>query len=237
MQVARPSHRGVKRDRVGVVLQAALIEQRGQIGAAAEPGLGRHHEARVHVHRRHMRVLQMGDQRDAGGPEPRIGFGSGNFLAEFGREFAEHGRDVDADLLEHPALHHRHHAAAAGRAGVIGAAPRRADESAGRLRGERRVRGQRFLQRFESRADVVPQRSTTPRARALRAPSRPASIRSPGVFILCPAGRHRRGISIPPPRVSHRDRWRRMRSLGGKIRAGLLPLFAEPCRAWGCREV
>ena len=36
-------------------------------------------------------------------------------LAELGRELAEHGRDVDADLLEHAAAHHRHRAAAAAR--------------------------------------------------------------------------------------------------------------------------
>ena len=41
--------------------------------------------------------------------------GAGNFLAEFRRELAVHGRDMHADLLEHAAVHHRHDAAAAGR--------------------------------------------------------------------------------------------------------------------------
>ena len=55
------------------------------------------------------------------GPEARVVGGAGNLLAEFRRELAEHGRDVDADLLEHAALHHRHDAAAARRAAVVGA--------------------------------------------------------------------------------------------------------------------
>ena len=56
----------------------------------------------------------------------------GNLRAEFRRELAVHGRDVDADLLEDAAVHHRHHAAAARRAGVVGALPRRSHEAARR---------------------------------------------------------------------------------------------------------
>ena len=103
----------MERDRVGIVLRAAAIEHRRQIGAAAEPGFCGDDEARVHVHGRHMRIVQMGDQRNAGGVKARIVGGAGNLLAEFRREFAEHGRDVDADLFEDAALHHRHDAAAA----------------------------------------------------------------------------------------------------------------------------
>ncbi len=81
MGVTGALHRGVKRDRVGIVLGAAGIEHRREVSAAAEPGLGGHHEARVHVHGRHVRVVQVGDQRDARRPEPRIGVGAGNVLA------------------------------------------------------------------------------------------------------------------------------------------------------------
>ena len=63
-----------------------------------------------------MRIVQVGDQRDAGSPEARVVGGAGDVLAEFRRELAVHGRAVDADLLEHAAVHHRHHAAAARRA-------------------------------------------------------------------------------------------------------------------------
>ena len=130
MGVASRAHRGMKRDRVGIVLRAALVQHRRQVGAAAEPGLGRHHETRVHVHGRHVRIVQMRDQRDAGGPEARIVGGAGNILAEFRRELAEHGRDVHADLFEYAPLHHRHHAAAAVAPAVVGALPRRANEAA-----------------------------------------------------------------------------------------------------------
>ena len=165
-----------KATRVGIVLRAAAVEHRRQVGAAAEPGLGGHDEARVHVHGRHMRVVRMRDQRNARGPEARVVVGAGNFLAEFRRELAVHGRDVHADLLEHAAVHHRHHAAAAGRAGVVGALPRRAHEAAGRAIGERRARRQRVLERLERRADVVAQPLEPGRARALRASIRLASI-------------------------------------------------------------
>ena len=63
-----------------------------------------------------MRIVQVRDQRNAGGEEARIVGGARNVLAEFRREFAEHGRDMDADFLEHAAFHHRHDAAAAGSA-------------------------------------------------------------------------------------------------------------------------
>ena len=93
----------------------------------------------------------MRDQRNAGGVKARIVGGARDILAEFRREFAEHRRDMDADFLEHAALHHRHDAAAAGRAAVIGAVPRRAHETAGRAVGERRASGQGVLDRLEGR--------------------------------------------------------------------------------------
>ncbi len=69
---ARLLHRRMKRDRVGIVLRAPSVQQRSEIGAAAEPGLARHHEARVHVHGRHVRIVQVCDERDAGSPEAWI---------------------------------------------------------------------------------------------------------------------------------------------------------------------
>ena len=158
MGVASLLHRGMERDRVGIVLRAARVEYRRQVGAAAEPRLGRHDEARVHVHRRHMRVLRMADQRNAGRPKPRIGVGAGDLLAEFGRELAENGRDVDADLFEYAAMHDRHHPAAAVRAAVIAAAPGRANETSRGTIRERRGGGQPGFHSLQCRADVVPQR-------------------------------------------------------------------------------
>ena len=157
MRVAGALHRGMEGDRVGIALGAAAVEHRREVGAAAEPGFRRHHIACVHVHGRHMRIVQMRDQRNAGGVEARIVGGAGDVLAKFRREFAEHGRDVDADFLEDAAFHYRHHAAAAGGAGVIGAAPRRAHEAAGGTVGERRVRGEGVLDRLEGRQNPVAQ--------------------------------------------------------------------------------
>ena len=142
-------------DGVGILLGAAAVEHRGEVGAAAEPRLGGDDEARVHVHCRHVRVGQVRDQRDAGGPEPRIGLGAGNLAAELGGEFAVDGGDVHAHLLEQAALEHRHDAAAAGRAAVVGARPWRAHEAGGAVAVER---GRRVgFERLERRADVVAQ--------------------------------------------------------------------------------
>ena len=112
-----------------------------------------------------MRVVQVRDQRDAGRPEARVVGGARDVFAEFGRELAEHGRDVHADLLEHTSLHHRHHAAAAGRAGVVGALPRRAHEAAGRAVDKRRAMRKIVLDCFEGRANIIAQ-LLEPRARA-----------------------------------------------------------------------
>src|SRR5262249_44372132 len=76
-----------------------------------------------------------------------VGFGAGNVVPELGRELAETRGDVDAGLLEHAALHARHHAAVTGMAAVVGATPGRASESARRALGERRVRGQARFER------------------------------------------------------------------------------------------
>ena len=84
----------------------------------------------------------MADQRNAGRPKPRVGVGAGDLFAELRRELAENGRDVDADLFKHAAMHDRHHAAAAVRAAVIAAAPGRANEPPRGTIRERRAGGQ-----------------------------------------------------------------------------------------------
>jgi hypothetical protein len=71
-----------KADRIRVFLGAAPVEHRGEVGAAAEPPARRHHHAGVHVHGRHVRVLRMGDQRNARRPEARVFLGAGIWLAE-----------------------------------------------------------------------------------------------------------------------------------------------------------
>jgi hypothetical protein len=100
----------------------------------------------------------MADQRNAGGPKPRIGVGAGDLLAEFRRELAEDGRDVDADLFEYAAMQDRHHPAAAVRSAVIAMAPGRANESSRGTIRERRGGRQAGFHGLECRADVVPQR-------------------------------------------------------------------------------
>ena len=149
-------HRRMKGDRVGIVLGAAAVQHRRQVRAAAEPRFRRHDEARVHVHGRHMRIAHVGDDRNAGRPEARV-FGCARHLrAKLRRELAMHGRAVHADLLEQPSVHHRHDAAAALGAGVIGPLPGRALEAA-RLAGIER--GRRVaLERLERRANLVAQR-------------------------------------------------------------------------------
>ena len=74
---------------------------------------------------------------------------------EFGRELAVYRRAVHADLFEQPPAHHRHHAAAAGLACMVGALPRRALETPGIAGIE--GRGRVVLQPLERRADVVAQ--------------------------------------------------------------------------------
>ena len=104
-----------------------------------------------------MRIVHVGDQRNAAGPEARVLLGAGNVLAELGREFAVHGGDVDADLLEDAPMHQRHGAAAAIRAGMVGALPRRFLEAAGRPVAEHGLVWQFVLDRLEFGDDAVTQ--------------------------------------------------------------------------------
>ena len=151
-------HRGVEIDRVRVGLGAPAVEHRRQVGAAAEPLPAGHDHARVHVDGRHMRIPRMGDQRDAARPEARVVLGAGDLLAEFGREFAVDGRDVDADLLEDAAVQHRHDATAAvadssRRAAVQGVLTKRPAAVA----SERRAGRQIVLDRLEGGENPVAQ--------------------------------------------------------------------------------
>ena len=104
-----------------------------------------------------MRVLHVGDQRDAARPEARIFLGAGNILAELGRELAVDGGDVYADLLEDAAVHLRHDASAARDAAVVGTLPGRAHEAAGRLVAVLGGRRQLILDRLEGGGDAVAQ--------------------------------------------------------------------------------
>src|ERR1700760_830731 len=97
----------------------------------------------------------MGDQADAGGEEFAGSGRAWDLLAEILAEGAIGGGDVDAHLLEHPPLHHRHHAAAAFMAVISGALPFLALEPAGRKVAV--CAGQRILDRLERGADAVAQ--------------------------------------------------------------------------------
>ena len=90
------------------------------------------------MHRGDVWVVRMGDQGNAGSPEPRIALGAGDFSAEFGCELAENSRNMDAHLLEYATVHDRHFAAATGRTAMVGAAPWRAQETPRRPLGEGR---------------------------------------------------------------------------------------------------
>src|SRR5690606_20712643 len=100
------------------------------------------------------RVLHMGDQRDARRPEARVFLRALHLLAELLREFAVHGRDVDAHLLEDAAMHDRHLAAAFVMC-PIAALPWRALEAPGRAVRQRA--GQFVFKAFELGADQVAQ--------------------------------------------------------------------------------
>mgnify|MGYP003346976568 CR=1 FL=1 len=93
-------------------IEASSGLSRTQIRAAAEPRFRRDDEAGVHVHRRYARILHMGDQADAAGPEARVFARAFHLLGEVGREGAEHRGGVHADLFEQAATHHAHDAAA-----------------------------------------------------------------------------------------------------------------------------
>src|SRR6185437_6462018 len=125
-------------------------------GAAAEPPLGGDDVAGVHMDRRNQRRARMGDQRDAARPEARVLGGARDLAAELGREFAEHGRDIDADLLEDPTLHQRDDAAAAPvPVGAVALPGRAGEPSAAARRARSRVL---VLDRLEGGADAVAQR-------------------------------------------------------------------------------
>src|SRR3954454_3825157 len=66
-------------------------------------------------------------------------------------------RDMHADLLEHAAVHHACHAAAAIAAGVVGVFPGTADEAAGRPIAQRGVCRKVGLESLEGTCDAVAQ--------------------------------------------------------------------------------
>ncbi len=81
-------------------------DRRIEIGAAPEPGFAGDQEAGVHMDRGHMRVGHMRHQADARCAKTGVlGGRTVDGGGEFGRETTAHGRDIDPDLLEHPALH------------------------------------------------------------------------------------------------------------------------------------
>ncbi len=148
--VAGPLQRRVEQSGVRGLLAALDLQQRGEVGAAAEPADGGADEAGVHVHGRDPRGAQVGDQADAGGEEAAVGLCARHGLGELRRELAVHGGDVHPDLLEEAAVHHAHDAAAAGLA-----RPRLKLEAA-RARAVERLR-RLVLQLLEGGADAVAQ--------------------------------------------------------------------------------
>ena len=150
---------GVEMGGVFVILNAGV-----QIRSAAEPpGMRGPEHARVHVNGGGMWVLHVGDQRNAGGPEPRVLGHAGDALAcrhgllgAFAQRAVD-GRDIDADLFEHaPAPHHRHKPAARVRA-VLGLAFGFFYFEASRACVSKRAGVVTVLQRLKSGYDIVAQ--------------------------------------------------------------------------------
>ena len=146
----------MKAQRVVVVGAPTRLEHGREIRAAAEPRLAGDDEARVHVRSRNIGIPRVGDDRQARRPEARVGLAAGNSLGEFRRQSAEHGRGVDAHLLEQAAAQHRHASPTARRAGAVEAAPRFDDEAA--RRDARRRQGAFVLERFHRRDQAKLQR-------------------------------------------------------------------------------
>ena len=113
LSFASSAHRRVEVFRVFILLRPPPHQHRGEVAAAAEPAFAGDHHARVHMRGRRVRVLGMGDEGDARGPEARVLIGAGDLRGELLGEGAMHRRGVAADLLEHAAGHQRHHPAAA----------------------------------------------------------------------------------------------------------------------------
>ena len=105
--------------RVWIGLDAPSVEQRRQIGAAAEPRLRGRDEARIHVDGGNIRVPRMRDERNSRGPKSGIGFGARDLRGEFGWKSSKHRRGVHRHFLEHAAAEDRRAAAAAIAACVI----------------------------------------------------------------------------------------------------------------------
>ena len=138
------------------------VRRRSSTGVRSAPppnqALRGHDEARVHVHRRHMRIVQMRDQRDARGPEARVlDRRRGCPCGTRARTRRARSRQCTPTFSNTRPRIIDHHAAAARRAGVIGARPGLALEPARRPVGMRHRLGQRVLQRLEGAADVVAQ--------------------------------------------------------------------------------
>src|SRR5690606_12466017 len=100
----------------------------------------------------HIGVLRMRDQRNATCPVTRVFLGTGNLLAEFRRELAIDGGDVDADLSKDAALHYRHDDTDAAAFILLRL---RTDEAARLAVGKRAL--QFIFKLFEACADAVTQ--------------------------------------------------------------------------------
>ena len=145
----------------------------GTIGVRSAPppnqALRGHDVARVHVHRRHLAASACAPPARCREAKKRGSSAApGIWLAELRAELAEHGRDVDADLLEHAAAHERHGAAAAILAGSAPARAARPCARSGRAAARACVPVQLVLDLLEVGADAVAQACEPGRASSLR---------------------------------------------------------------------
>src|SRR5262245_56884853 len=114
-----------------------------------------------------VRIDQMRDQRDAGGPEPGVGLRARDLTAKFRSKLAEYRRDMNPDLFKQTPSHHCHDTTATRSSRMVRATPGRTDKPPRFSRVE--VCRGIALQRLERAADVLPQ-SFEPGARPRLAP-------------------------------------------------------------------
>ena len=150
MLVAGALEGGVEIRRIGLGFRC-FGRHGSEVPPAAEPGIPRHDEARIHMRGRHARALHMCHQRHTCRQKAWVFLSARDLLAEFGGEFAKHGGDIDPHFFKNPALHDGHDPPAAFRPfpGSAGESPRR--------QAGMRARGQIILNRFKGGAKPVPQ--------------------------------------------------------------------------------
>ncbi len=156
MLIASRLHRLMKINAVRVILRTTAIQYRGKICSATKPSLGScDKKTRVHVNRRHIRVLHMCDQRNTTCPELWRNLRTRNLFPEFRRKFTMHCRCMHTNLLKYTPLHHGHNTAATFNTGIFFTVPWCANKTPGLPITQRPLYF--IFQRLKFCTDLVPQ--------------------------------------------------------------------------------